>query len=108
MTEFVIELIRLRGDERWEDWGPDWRGEVERLGRLSPKERSGWELLDHFRQQKVSGTQLDWGTLVFPVGKDDLVALYPNIGRIEGESPATAHIADLPEDDEYALAVIEC
>lgn len=45
---------------------------------------------------------------MFPVGKEDLVALYPNTGRIEGESSATVHIADLPEDDEYALVVIEC
>lgn len=37
MTEFVIELLRLRGDERWDDWGDRWWEHADILGLVREK-----------------------------------------------------------------------
>lgn len=60
MTEFVIELLRLRGDEQWGEWGDRWWEHAEILGELA-EGPDGWRLIDHFRGQGLKGKRLDWG-----------------------------------------------
>lgn len=112
MTEFVIELLRLGGDERWSEWGDSWWDHVERLGGLPSEGPGGWQLLDHFRSKDVKGTQLDWGALLFPVTKEMLIALYSATGELRphGSNPDAEQIqlSELPEDDQYGLVVVEC
>ncbi len=112
MTEFVIELLRLRGDERWSDWGDGWWDRVERLGELSDEGPGGWQLLDHFRGEGVKGTQLDWGALLFPVTKEQLIALYSETSELRAPHSkphaARIQISELPESDQYGLVVVEC
>lgn len=111
MTEFVVELIRLHGDERWSDWGDGWWKHVERLGELTHEGFGGWPLLDHFRSEGVHGTKLDWGALMFPVTKKQLIDLYsaeselrPFSGTPEGER---MQLSDLLEGERYGLVVEE-
>lgn len=60
MTMFVTELIRITGDEQWEEWGDDWSDHVEFIGEL-PGPPSSWDLLARLRQRGLSSIQLDWG-----------------------------------------------
>jgi hypothetical protein len=112
MTEFVIELLRLRGDERWDEWGDSWWDHVERLGSLPPEGPGGWQLLDDFRSKGVEATQLDWGALLFPVTKEMLIALYSPSSELrpQDSNPGSERIqlSKLPEDDQYGLVVVEC
>lgn len=111
-TEFAIELLRLRGDERWSEWGDDWWDHVERLGELPPDGPGGWGLLDHFRSEGLRGTQLDWGALLFPVTKEKLIALYSATTELRappsGPEARRLQLSELPEDDRYGLVVVEC
>ena len=113
MTEFAIELLRLRGDENWSEWGDRWSEHVERLGELPSGGRGGgWRILDHFRSAGVEATQLDWGALLFPVTKRELIALFTESGRLQ--PPASkAHmkpieLSQLPDGGDYGLVVVEC
>lgn len=112
MTEFAIELLRLHGDERWSEWGDRWWDHVDRLGELPRDGPGGWQLIDHFRGEGVQGTQLDWGALLYPVGKKDLVALYSEGAELRRPQPsadaASIRLSELPDDDRYGLVVVEC
>lgn len=112
MTEFAIELLRLRGDERWSEWGDAWWDHAERIGTLPSEGPGGWQLLDHFRGEGERGKQLDWGALLFPVTKEKLLTLYPETSKLRpphsSPGPAPAQLSELPEDDQYGLVVVEC
>jgi hypothetical protein len=56
MTEFSVEILRLHGDEPWEQWGGDWWSHADRLGTVPTAGPGGWQLLDHFRAAGVSGS----------------------------------------------------
>lgn len=109
MTEFVIQLLRLRGDERWGEWGDRWWEHAEILGEL-PDSLGGWHLIDHFREQGRRGRRLDWGALLYPVTSEELVALHPEAAELEpreasGSGPT--RLSDLAADESYGLVVIE-
>jgi hypothetical protein len=111
MTEFVIELLRLRGDERWADWGDQWWDHAEILGELPPKDPGGWQLIDHFRSLGLKGTQLDWGSLLYPITKQELIALYSATAELrprQGSESGPSGLSELAEDDNYGLVVVEC
>jgi hypothetical protein len=112
MTEFAIELLRLRGDEQWSEWGDDWWNHIERLGELPPDGPGGWQLLDHFRSEGVRGTQLDWGALLYPVTKKQLTALYSKTSELRpphsNPDARRLQLSELPEGDQYGLVVVEC
>jgi hypothetical protein len=112
MTEFSVEILRLHGDEPWEQWGGDWWSHADRLGTVPAAGPGGWQLLDHFRAAGVSGRQLDWGALLFPVTREELLELIP--GSAELRPPAShpgapaVTLAGLPGDADYGLVVVEC
>ena len=113
MTEFAIELLRLHGDENWSEWGDRWWDHVERLGELpSGGPGGGWRILDHFRRAGVEAIQLDWGTLLFPVTKQELLALFTQSGRLRPHAAQSDQeafdLSRLPEDRDYGLVVVEC
>jgi hypothetical protein len=112
MTEFVIELLRLHGDEQWSEWGAGWWDHAERLGTLPSDGPGGWQLLDRFRGEDRQGTQLDWGALLFPVTKKELLTLYPATSKLRPPSSNAAvppiELSDLSDDEKYGLVVVEC
>jgi hypothetical protein len=106
----VIELLRLRGDERWADWGPRWWDHAEIVGEL-PQPPGGWQLLDHFRSEGTKGTQLDWGALLYQATKKELIALYSATDELrprQGSGSGPTRLSELAEDDLYGLVVVEC
>lgn len=110
VTEFVIELLRLRGDEQWDDWGDQWWEHADILGELPQEGPGGWQLIDHFRGQALKGRNLDWGALLYPVTKEELVGLYPPTAELRPRRGVSAQtlLSELAEDDSYGLVVIEC
>ncbi len=60
----------------------------------------------------MKGTQLDWGALLYPVGKKDLIALYSEgTELLRPQSSADAEwirLSELPDDNRYGLVVVEC
>lgn len=112
MTDFVIELLRLHGDERWSEWGDAWWDHADRLGRLPSEEAGGWQLIDHFRRESVRGTKLDWGALLYPVSKEELIALYSPTTELRLHDPSARsdrmRLSELPGHDRFGLVVVEC
>ena len=111
MTEFVIELLRLRGDEQWDDWGDRWWEHAGILGGLPQEGPGGWQLIDHFRGQALEGRKLDWGALLYPITKEELVALYrprPSSDPAGAPSQDRPDCPSSPTTDHYGLVVIEC
>lgn len=80
---FVTELIRITGDEQWEEWGDDWSDHVEFIGEL-PGPPSSWDLLARLRQRGLSSIQLDWGANLYRFRKVDLLMVF---GREAQTSP---------------------
>ena len=110
MTEFTIELLRLRGDEPWSKWGDGWWDHADILGELPQDGPGGWQLIDHFRAQQVSSTRLDWGALLYPVSKEELLALYSPAAEIRPRTEAAsapARLSELSDDESYGLVVVE-
>lgn len=108
-----MELLRLHGDERWSDWGPDWEQHADRVAELPSMAVP--ELLAHFKENHVHPTRLDWGALLYPLRKPDLEAIYSAEGELIPTHSARMHgeiwkrrIAELDGDEAYALVVVEC
>ena len=110
MTEFVIVLLRLRGDEQWDDWGDQWWEHADILGELPQEGPGGWQLIEHFRGQALRGRKLDWGALLYPITKSELVALYSATAALrprQASEVGSIRLSSLAEDDDYGLVVVE-
>lgn len=106
MTMMMVELIRLTGDERWEEWGDDWWDHVERVAEVPGYGWSGGSVIS-------AGRQIDWGAVLHEASKTRLVETLGAETRLarsyahKNNEPYPATIGDLPEG-QYGFVVVEC
>ena len=113
VTMMIAELLRVHGDERWEEWGDDWWRHADRVGQFKTGVWA-WMSTDVLVRRGYPHRRLDWGADMFELTKQDLMAEFgpdPVLGPVAPARRAGERwrksIADLA-DGTYGFVLIEC
>lgn len=113
MTMYMSELVRVRGNERWDEYGDDWWDHVKRIGefRQDSIARSAGASL---RQAGFKGRQLDWGAFLYELSKEELIRFVGADAELIPVAPARKRgrrwvktVGKLRNSWRYGMVVIE-
>jgi hypothetical protein len=110
MTMMVHKLVRLTGNEPWDELGDDWESQLDVVCNLSFVR--GWSITPGSISRKRKERTLDWGARLYEVSKAELLGLLESRPesdtRQEDWDAQHTRLAELPEDGRYGVIWMEC
>lgn len=112
MTEFVMELLRLRGEERWGDLGDGLVGSRREARRASGRGTGRMASDRSLPKRGCARYSTRLGRAAIPVTKEQSITLYPETSELRAprRTPDVPRIwmVELPEDNQFGLVVVDC